>query len=277
MPFLLLFLISWLAFLLFADWKKWRMYAPVSLLAMVMSLLSDQFVQSIPLWTYQDTYGMLPATVVRFMDDIGVYPVTAYLFVQYVPRHRPASRFLYFLAWTSGVILLEKTFCIQGWMAHKSWWNLWCSYLCDWLIFYALYRFMLLLQRDVKHEKQTSDVVELMKQHGLYLSFLGERNHAEVMLLEVEPGSEVPAHTHSGDEFSLLLQGQLEVTVGAERQALSSGQWLNISREVVHSAVNRDAQENALVLSILLSSGLQQKLREHTVDQLLLSSEPIRL
>jgi hypothetical protein len=45
----------------------------------------------------------------------------------------------------------------------------------------------------------------------------------------------------------------------------------------VHSAVNNDSREVALLLSIVLSSGLQQKLRAHTLDQILLSSEPLRL
>lgn len=281
MPFLILFLSSWTAFILFADRKRWRIYAPVSLLAMVMSLTSDHFVSSYPLWSYRDTSDVVPESIIRVLDDFGVYPVTTYLFIQYKPRLGGVRRVLYYLAWTSGVILLEKFFCLQGWMVHNLWWNLGCSYLADWLIFLLLASFAGALQgvnkMPVEAPKPKPDLLEIFKQYGVKLDFLSEKQEADVLLLELQPGSKIGPHTHSGDEFVVVLQGQLELTMESERQVYTAGECMRIRRHVVHSAVNKDSREVALLLSIVLSSGLQQKLRAHTLDQILLSNEPLRL
>ncbi|MBL0386160.1 cupin domain-containing protein [Tumebacillus sp. ITR2] len=278
MPFLLLFTLSWAAFWLFADLRHWRRYLPACLLASVMSLMSDSVTEHFPLWEYYDTTGLMPQLVVRLLDDFGVYPVTTYLFLQYMPA--PSKQVFYYLKWTIAVILLESLFCWQDWMVHHQW-SLAYSYIADWVIFFLLHRFTLLFQKPTAEGNRMSNpmssVVELLKLHGLNLRFISETEDVEILMLQMEPGSEVRAHTHPAPEFAFLLQGQLEVSVGAERKVYRSGQWITIQGHVVHSAVNIDNLEPAIILSIVLSSGLRQKLRAHTMDQLLLSSEPLQL
>ncbi|KEO83057.1 cupin domain-containing protein [Tumebacillus flagellatus] len=280
MPFLILFLVSWAAFWKFGDLRQWRRLLPAVLLSMVMSLTSDSVTDHYPLWTYHDTTGWMPYLAIRLIDDFGVYPVTAYLFLQYMPS--PNRQVRYFMTWTLAVILLETLFVFQGWMVHKDWWSIACSYIADWLIFFLLYRFTVLFNKSGSPEEPSqsnsaSNIVEVLKKHGIEIDFLAESETAEVFLLQMQPGTQISAHTHSGREISVLLQGQVEVSVGAERKVYRSGQSLIIQGQVVHSAINIDSREPALVLSILLSSGLRQKLGNHTADQLLLSTEPLRL
>ncbi len=62
--------------------------------------------------------------------------------------------------------------------------------------------------------------------------------HAEQMTLaywDVEPGAELPEHSHPQDQIANVLEGEFELTVDGETQVLVPGQVALIPGNVPHS------------------------------------------
>jgi quercetin dioxygenase-like cupin family protein len=54
--------------------------------------------------------------------------------------------------------------------------------------------------------------------------------------LQPSPGDQAPAHIHHGsDEAFIVLDGELEVLVGAQRRVLAAGQWAVVPAGTVHT------------------------------------------
>lgn len=146
-----MFLVSWTAFFLFADRSRWRSLLPACMLASLMSLTSDVLVTHYPIWSYYDlSHHKIPVWL-KLLDDFGIYPVTTYLFLQNYPLAASRlKRVRYFIYWTSFTITLELLFCLMDWMVHSQSWSLPLSYAADWMIFFVLLRFFLLVNRTIK-------------------------------------------------------------------------------------------------------------------------------
>lgn len=274
MPFLILFALSWSAFAVFADTSRWRQFLPAAMLAMLMSFSSDVMMYSYPLWVYHDGTGLLSIVYVHLLDDWGIYPVTTYLFLQYFPAQKSLrSKMIYFVAWTTGVILLEALFCQMGWMKHQMWWSLLCSYIADWVIFYTLLSFHRLYNRPLHRDEnlaspkhvpffhastlhaQLKTNLTLCKDRirslGLELYPLLEQSDLKIMLFEIPIGAGVPNHFIEDDKCFLLLQGELDLVIDSTSYHLGPGQLVHIGRNKAHS-VQSTGHEPALLLSIFL-------------------------
>jgi quercetin dioxygenase-like cupin family protein len=275
MPFIILFLASWTAFWLLADLTRWREFAPASLLAMIMSLTTDTVVRAYPLWSYDDTITHLPTVAVIILDDFGIYPVVAYLFLQYFPsRQARMAGYRYFIFWTTGVILLEMLFVSQNWMTHNLWWCLPHSYIADWLIFSLLLFFYRRFQRgwpvslpavSSPTHTQNPSFPSYRHQNGFTVKPLAEREEIEIILVEIQPGGKVPQHLHPNPVTAMLLSGQLNMQIGDQQLSCRSGDVIKLPADLQHAVWNK-SEESAVILSILYQADLFQKL-EHCADE----------
>ncbi|RKD24978.1 hypothetical protein BEP19_03840 [Ammoniphilus oxalaticus] len=138
--FLGLFILSWIWFLLFADKSKFRLFYPSVLLAMYLACAVDFFAHHYELWNYpaptnQQTFWY------HLMQQFGIYPITVYFFLQWLPRRQTWNMIaVYIFAWSMFAFMIEWLAITYGFMEHLSWWNLRCSYLADWILFIIFYR-----------------------------------------------------------------------------------------------------------------------------------------
>ncbi|WP_018249281.1 CBO0543 family protein [Orenia marismortui] len=138
-----LFIISWLVFLKFADRSKFFEYSPTCYIAMILGLMTDILVHHYPFWKY--TAAKKPQIIIRhYLDDLGVYFVVTYLFIQCLPKtQKTFNMLIYIFGWTVIAVLIEAIALKLTGIEHGLGWNLIYSYLSDWLlflIFYAHYR-----------------------------------------------------------------------------------------------------------------------------------------
>lgn len=129
---IILFVLSWLTFLLLGDKKRIPELFPTAVFSMFLALLTDLMMEEYQLWSYQDK--PLSGHIVPLVLDFGIYPVVAYLFIQYLPLTR-RKRIYWIVYWTFGAILLEYVYLKWGLIQHHKWWSLWMSYFSDWIIF----------------------------------------------------------------------------------------------------------------------------------------------
>lgn len=132
---IILFILSWLTFLFFGDKKRIPELFPTAVFSAFLALLTDLIMEEYQLWSYRDK--PLSHHGVPLVLDFGVYPVVAYLFMQYLPQTL-WKRIYWILYWTLGAILLEYVYLKWGLIQHHQWWSLWISYVSDWIIFILL-------------------------------------------------------------------------------------------------------------------------------------------
>ncbi|WP_367759645.1 CBO0543 family protein [Ammoniphilus sp. 3BR4] len=134
-------MISWIVWLIFADKKRWRELFPVSILAGFAGALSDVLMEKSKLWMYY-TKGNEEAGIIETLDDLGIYVVVTYLFIQWLPKKETFWKmFGYWLIWTTIVIVIEWIYVQTGHMKHHSWWTFWHSYIADWFLFLFFYMY----------------------------------------------------------------------------------------------------------------------------------------
>lgn len=131
------FVIFWLLWLMFADKTRWREMLPVCILASLLGSLTDALIHYYPLWCYDSTLWS------EWSDDLSVYPVVVYLFIQWMPRkQQPITMLTYWLCWTLFAITVELIHLVTGHMSYPTGeWSLLHSYLADWFLFWLFYRF----------------------------------------------------------------------------------------------------------------------------------------
>ncbi len=57
-------------------------------------------------------------------------------------------------------------------------------------------------------------------------------------LVEISPGSEVPSHTHPHEQAGIIMQGEVEFTIGGETKRLRQGDAYVIPGGVEHRVVS---------------------------------------
>lgn len=138
MFFYIRFILVWTTWLIFADKRRWRELFPVAFFAGYLGLMADVVMNYYKLWEYRNG-NILFADI---SDNIGIYLVATYLFIQWLPHHKTAwNMLLYWFIWTSFTIGIEWLHIRTGYMVHREWWNLGYSYLADWFLFWLFYQF----------------------------------------------------------------------------------------------------------------------------------------
>lgn len=139
-------IIVWGVWLFFADKRRWREILPVCILASFLGTLTDVIMEEYPLWGY---YSGSHPLVVILLDEFEVYPVVTYLFIQWLPKNRTfASLFWYWFKWTGLAITIEWIHIYAGYMMYLQWWNMGCSYISDYILFWVFYKFHQVLRLE---------------------------------------------------------------------------------------------------------------------------------
>lgn len=144
MFYIIQFVIVWTIWLIFADKKRWRELFPVGFLAAAIASMADTLATHYGLWNYHD--HLCYAT--RILDNLGIYIVAPYLFVQWFPKKKTFWRIIsYWIIWTVSTILIEVLHLQTGHMTHGKGWNVPISFFADCVLlaffygYYKLFRF----------------------------------------------------------------------------------------------------------------------------------------
>jgi PAS domain S-box-containing protein len=139
MFFIIRFIIVWIIWMLFADKKRWRELFLVALFGGFLGLITDILVlANFKLWAYHDSFIWRA----YLLDDLGIYMVTIYLFIQWLPKQKTFSRmFFYWFLWSGFCLGIEWIHLFTNNMSHYKWWNLGWSYLFGWFLFWLFYQF----------------------------------------------------------------------------------------------------------------------------------------
>jgi len=94
------------------------------------------------LWDYGDQDHQINKFFIEVFDDVGIYVVTTYLFLQWLPTPHTFKRlFWYFFIWTAIAASVEWIHVATGHMTYHKWWNLGFSYISDWILFWVFYKY----------------------------------------------------------------------------------------------------------------------------------------
>lgn len=140
----IIFIVSWLSFILFADKKKFFIFSPTCYVAIILGFATDLLIHYYPLWDYPAQKD-LHCIFRYYLDDVGIYFVTTYLFLQTLPKNQKLSRVaLHIFLWSLLSIAIEAIALLTNSMIHDMWWTPYYSYIADWILFilfYSHYRF----------------------------------------------------------------------------------------------------------------------------------------
>lgn len=140
MFFIIQFVIVWIVWFIFADKKRWRELFPIGFLAAAIASMADSLATHYGLWSYQGHLFYFT----RILDNLGIYIVAPYLFVQYFPKKKTFWRITgYWFAWSVGTIMIEIIHLETGHMKHGNGWNVPISFLADGILlpfFYGYYK-----------------------------------------------------------------------------------------------------------------------------------------
>ncbi|MDR3589987.1 MAG: hypothetical protein P4N41_10050 [Negativicutes bacterium] len=127
--FVVRFILSWLVWLIFADKRRWRSLGFVGVFAALLGCVADIVATRYPLWEYSD--GVNPLFI-DLSDNFSIYMVTAYLFIQRLPRKQNVIwMFAYWFAWTAITTGIEWVHLATGHMRYGLGWSLMHSYFAD--------------------------------------------------------------------------------------------------------------------------------------------------
>lgn len=142
MFFIISFFIIWVVWLVFADKKRWRELFLVGIFASLLGTATDNIIHHYKLWDFHSVY--LFSLALDLFDDLSIYIVVPYLFIQWLPledKRNALNMFIYFFIWTAISITIEYVFLATNHMQHHGNWNLWHSYISDWVLFWIFYQF----------------------------------------------------------------------------------------------------------------------------------------
>lgn len=141
MYFVILWILSWIAFFLFADRSRVREFFGAMMFTAFLGLFTDLVMVRYQLWSYSGLPQ--PLYVIPLTLDFGIYPVVSFIFLQWLPQ-KWGLIFRRSIYCSIAAILLEWMTMVSGHMKHHMWWNLNFSFLSDLLIFLmisSVYRF----------------------------------------------------------------------------------------------------------------------------------------
>jgi len=122
--------------LIFADKKMWRELLPVCFLGSLLGETSDSITHHYLLWEYDYNTSVLP----ELLNNWVLYIVVIWLFIQWLPTKRTLGRmFGYWFMWTAVALAIERIHLKTGHIIYYQWWNMYCSYIVDWVLFSIFY------------------------------------------------------------------------------------------------------------------------------------------
>lgn len=138
------FILAWTIWLLLADKSRWREILPVCIFASFLGQATDSIMSHYPLWEY---IGF--PLLANLADDLGIYPVVVYLFIQWLPNKPSLKNMVkYWLVWTTVSIAIELIYKYYGYITYHQFWNTWYSYAADWFLYWLFYSFHKILKLE---------------------------------------------------------------------------------------------------------------------------------
>ena len=67
-----------------------------------------------------------------------------------------------------------------------------------------------------------------------------------MVFFRIEPGTEIPEHSHPHEQIGTVLSGSLELVIGGKKQVVDEGEAWHIPSDVVHSGRSLDATAEVL-------------------------------
>ncbi|WP_222429916.1 cupin domain-containing protein [Paenibacillus cremeus] len=278
MFYFLVFVISWLSFVCFAQKKRFGELYPTILIAMIMSLSSDVVTLLFPLWQYQDVDTNYPLLSRVLLDDFGIYPVIAYFYVQSLPS-KLNKWFMYTLIWSFAGISVEGLMLHLGYMVYSLGWSLLWSFVSNWIIFGLLTlhwrggmkrragsevlihpsgRAMIQFQQELHPLDAKHPLRSILTYPGVTLFQGACRDNVESFLFILDPDAEVPTKTHEGYELHYVMDGLLSLSLNGQEIQLHEGQLFHFPSTTPHAFKN-DQTQPVKLLSILIRSELNEQ------------------
>lgn len=135
----ILFSVSWLCFIIFGNKKKFFAFSPTCYVAIILGFATDLLINYYPLWSYPAKSDTIEC-IRLLLDDLGVYFVVTYLFLQTVPKRKTVTSIgVHIFLWTIPAICLELIALSTQSMKHGLWWSIYLSYFADWVLFAFFY------------------------------------------------------------------------------------------------------------------------------------------
>ncbi|MDF2572411.1 MAG: hypothetical protein K0R55_4015 [Sporomusa sp.] len=132
------FILFWAFWLIFADKSRWKEMLPVCSFAAFLGAFTDIITHHYAIWIYDTEADNL---IAELLDDVSVYPVVVYLFLQWLPEERTTAKMLtYWILWTAAAIMIEWFHVVTGHMSYNGW-NIGYSYISDWFLFWLFYKY----------------------------------------------------------------------------------------------------------------------------------------
>lgn len=111
---------------------------PVCSFAAFLGAFTDTITHHHAIWIYDTETVNL---IAELLDDISVYPVVVYLFLQWLPKKRTPTKMLtYWFMWTAFALSIEWIHVATGHMNYNGW-NMGYSYIADWFLFWLFYKY----------------------------------------------------------------------------------------------------------------------------------------
>ena len=141
------YIIVWTIWVVFADKTRWRELFSIAIYASLLGMITDHLLSDYyVLWSYNGQ----PKIIKQVLDDIGIYIVTTYLFIQWLPKKKKLiSLLFYWFIWTAIAVGIEWLHLVLDKMNHHKWWSLWFSYMSDWFLLWVFYK----VHQIFKYEK----------------------------------------------------------------------------------------------------------------------------
>jgi hypothetical protein len=135
---IILFILSWLAFYIFGDKKRFRLYVVTGYVAIILAFITDLLMFVYPLWQYPGTD--VEMFWIQLINSFGLYFVVTYFFLQTLPKSQTiftVGKHIFY--WSLFAIILEFILLSIGFIEHGLWWHLGWSYAADWFLFFIFY------------------------------------------------------------------------------------------------------------------------------------------
>jgi len=74
-------------------------------------------------------------------------------------------------------------------------------------------------------------------------------------IVELQPGAVIPAHTHPGEEVTVVLEGDLLMEIAGKPFALKAGQAFTVMMGTVHGAKSTGSAPTKLLVTFIVEKG----------------------
>jgi mannose-6-phosphate isomerase-like protein (cupin superfamily) len=94
---------------------------------------------------------------------------------------------------------------------------------------------------------RAKNYVELARQNGFFRQTLVTGEHAQVVVMTIQPGEEIGEETHEGDQILFFVEGLGEAIVAGEVEPVGPNDMVFVPAGTLHNFVNTGSEPLRLV------------------------------